>query len=61
MTDNNVGSRKGWGMIITLEYKDKTVEFYDVPTKLGKAIETVLYSAEQESEIVSGESYNEEV
>lgn len=44
-------------MTIRIAHKDKVVEFYNVPEKVGNSIETLLHAIEAEkSAIISAES-----
>lgn len=48
-------------MTIQIEYKNKIVEFYNVPENIANSIETLLYAIElEESDIISSESDVEE-
>ena len=44
-------------MTIRIEYKNKVVEFYDVPAEVANSIESLLHAIEVEkSDIISVES-----
>jgi len=45
---------------VTIEFKNRKVEFYNIPYALARAVETILHHIEMDSDVVSGEMEIEE-